>query len=120
MTRERPTDDERRRIAERLRTQTGAVSLIHLWKAVTGETAPRLDRAARMELFDMLADLIEPEPEQTCFYVRDHQGSEGSWISKCTNCGAEFSERVVMEHFIYCPSCGAKVSECVRWTAKKK
>lgn len=46
---------------------------------------------------------------RTCRYVRDHMGVAGNWFSKCSECGAEFDERVVDSHFVYCPNCGAKV-----------
>lgn len=47
--------------------------------------------------------------ERTCRYVRDHMGVADNWFSKCTECGAEFDERVVDSHFVYCPRCGAMV-----------
>ena len=47
--------------------------------------------------------------ERTCRYVRDHMGVAGNWFCKCSECGAEFDERVVDRHFVYCPMCGAKV-----------
>lgn len=61
-------------------------------------------------IVDVCLDGWEP-PRQTCFYVRDHQGVAGNWFSKCSNCGTEFDERVVRDHFIYCPACGAKLVE---------
>ena len=50
--------------------------------------------------------------ERTCRYVRDHMGVADNWFSKCTECGAEFDERVVDSHFVYCPNCGAMVVGC--------
>lgn len=47
--------------------------------------------------------------ERTCRYARDHMGVAGNWFCKCSECGAEFDERVVDRHFVYCPECGAKV-----------
>lgn len=46
---------------------------------------------------------------RTCRYVRDHMGVAGNWFSRCSECGAEFDERVVDRHFVYCPNCGARV-----------
>ena len=46
---------------------------------------------------------------RTCRYVRDHMGVADNWFSKCTECGAEFDERVVDRHFVYCPNCGSMV-----------
>lgn len=50
--------------------------------------------------------------ERTCRYVRDHMGVAGNWFCKCSECGAEFDERVVDRHFVYCPECGARVVDC--------
>lgn len=36
-------------------------------------------------------------------------GVAGNWFCKCSECGAEFDERVVDRHFVYCPECGARV-----------
>lgn len=47
--------------------------------------------------------------ERTCRYVRDHTGVAGNWFCKCSECGAEFDERMVDRHFVYCPECGARV-----------
>ena len=47
--------------------------------------------------------------EQACIYEHDHMGVAGNWFSKCSECGAEFDERVVDRHFVYCPECGARV-----------
>lgn len=47
--------------------------------------------------------------KRTCRYVRDHMGVAGNWFCKCSECGAEFDERVVDRHFVYCPECGALV-----------
>lgn len=46
---------------------------------------------------------------RTCRYVRDHMGVAGNWFCKCSECGAEFDERVVDRHFVFCPECGARV-----------
>lgn len=51
----------------------------------------------------------ERRSERACRYVRDHMGVVGNWFCKCSECGAEFDERVVDRHFVYCPECGAKV-----------
>lgn len=46
---------------------------------------------------------------RTCRYVRDHMGVAGNWFCKCSECGAEFDERVVDRHFDFCPNCGSMV-----------
>ena len=54
-----------------------------------------------------LADLIEPEPERTCYMTRKFP-TYGFYSYKCSNCEEKF-------HFVhavklkFCPACGAKV-----------
>ena len=49
--------------------------------------------------------------ERTCRYERTHRGVAKNWFRACSECGAEFDERVVGRHYRYCPNCGAKVVE---------
>ena len=58
---------------------------------------------------DKLTESWNRRAERTCRYVRDHMGVAGNWFCKCSECGAEFDERVVDSHFVYCPECGARV-----------
>lgn len=99
---------ERAEVARSIRATVGDASacngLHHLWRAVTGETAPELDREARGELFLTLADLIEPEPERTCHEERtDRGGVAGVPSPVCSECGAQWAAGR------YCPNCGARV-----------
>ena len=65
-----PTDDERREVAERLRVgadrQADHTMSVYLCLAVLGDDfAERFDRGElRRELFDRLADLIDPDCEE--------------------------------------------------------
>lgn len=94
---------EREMVAFRIRATVGDLSannaFPHLWRAVTGETAPEMDREARGELFLMLADLIDP----TCRNLSDPDLLD----FKCSECGLWYEEPVPM--FRYCPNCGARV-----------
>lgn len=96
---------ERAEVAGRIRATVGDANtcngLHHLWQAVTGETAPELDREARGELFLMLADLIDP----TCRNLSDPDLLD----FKCSECGLWYEEPVPM--FRYCPHCGARAVE---------
>lgn len=60
---------EREMVAFRIRATVGDTNannaFPHLWRAVTGETAPEMDREARGRLFLMLADLIDPACHDT-------------------------------------------------------
>lgn len=127
------TDEERRRIARELRDPRGAAILPNLWKIITGETAPLMDRDGRHRLFDLLADLIESGPVRTCRYSpsetetwldddgTEHDTGEPSdecGTFACSECGYDMMygdvgwfdlEPPHRPTFNYCPNCGAKV-----------
>ena len=98
-----PTDDERREVAERLRN----------WESFR-ETFMESPICAVIDalgvegyldwrgVFELLADLIEPEPERTCRWKH----IEGTWFM--SECGERY-DRVIPDN--YCPNCGAKVVE---------
>ena len=106
-----PTNDERREVAERLRNRrkemesekppsdgffAATVYLANVMCAVRlGENG---------NLFNRLADLIEPE-ERTCrIYDTDH-GFEDS--IRCDSCQMTFNRP--WQPFKFCPNCGARV-----------
>ena len=62
-------------------------------------------------IFDHLANLIEPEPERTC-KLKDKSWDERTcvWGIECSECGSKFSYETGT-CWKYCPSCGAKVVE---------
>lgn len=93
------TNDERREVARRLREtgeELGSAALLwyHIAKALGVRTATDGKTAC-----DMLADLIEPEPERTCYPVFEDE------ILVCSEC----SEDIDGYGWNYCPNCGAKV-----------
>lgn len=109
-----PTDEERREVAARLRElerqygeEWGVVRCGELPAPVDDAMhACGIDRAVYgSEIFNRLADLIEPEPERTCrIYDTDH-GFEDSL--RCDACQMTFKRP--WQPFKFCPNCGAKV-----------
>lgn len=100
-----PTNEERREVAARLRNYAnlresfkespicGFMNALGFsgyidWKGVC----------------DRIADLIEPEPERTCLYVKNKDGE-----MVCSKCGSE--EPSIIGDAYYCYCCGAKVVE---------
>lgn len=118
----KPTNEERREVAERLRNMTCrdcryAEQFYELLK----ETVMNVwDFHEFDDVADRLADLIEPEPERTCRklpplnsgdrytltakYASGLEYSETLAYARCSECGTHFCD-----DFAYCPKCGAKV-----------
>ena len=111
-----PTNDERREVAARLRSVSGAPEWATTACCIAeclGEHDYPLWNDSK-PLFNRLADLIEPEPERTC-RVHIGEGTESGWWV-CGSCGDLFDTlsslackrgRNSMPN--YCPNCGAKV-----------
>ena len=119
----KPTNEERREVAERLRNMTCrdcryAEQFYELLK----ETVMNVwDFHEFDDVADRLADLIEPEPERTCRklpplnsgdrytltakYASGLEYSETLAYARCSECGTHFCD-----DFAYCPKCGAKVT----------
>ena len=120
------TNDERREVAARLRLlpdQRGIYSDRQFFELLDEKIFCLLDKALDnprgfhtwVSNIFYLADLIEPEPEQTCQIVQN----------RCTNCDHEINERAYFEKVAlddgcwtaesrtanYCPNCGARVKE---------
>ena len=104
----KPTDKERREVAARLRESRSFVDGL----GRCGMTQNALDTFERIlecvgyetgDVFDFLADLIEPAPERTCRLVEDDENR-----TACSECGASY---LCMSDASYCPDCGAKVIE---------
>ena len=100
----KPTDEERREVAARLRVLASHREVdkemfhdaIGVWP---GGCIDGYDPVGVMEL----ADLIEPAPERTCRLVED-----GENRTACSECGASY---LCMSDASFCPDCGAKVIE---------
>lgn len=97
-----PTNEERREVARKLRGEkcgfAGWVGAVYIALEVDGETAG-------CDMLDLLAGLIEPEPERMCHAVEDV--SVGGYVSwRCSEC-----EQPINKADNYCPNCGALVVE---------
>lgn len=127
----RPTDEERREVAEKLRElPTDMYAEMSKWEEAGIFIESRyFDEAGYSQIHDILlgcfpadymhpcdyeklhnrlADLIEPE-ERTC---RD----DGAGVFRCTRCGAFVRRGSVMDccgpiPIRFCPNCGAEVVE---------
>lgn len=110
-----PTDEERRKIAARLRTlkreDTKLVYIEEILSAfIGGFTVTNENEVDELLVLDRIADLIEPE-ERTCRRVthgldRDRFVSTVSYT--CSECDAHIGRADR-----HCHSCGAKVVEDV-------
>lgn len=114
-----PTDDERREVATRLRGLDAKITnrntlkqaVNKFTKAVCGDipfSPIRYSARNLCGLANMLADLIEPEPERTCRDFGDVEGTNGEGYDfACGACG--FCCDLPQPN--YCPNCGAKIIE---------
>ena len=97
-----PTNDERREVAARLRN----------WESFR-ETFRESPICAALDVLnvegyldwrgvcELLADLIEPEPERTCGL---RSRLTGPYCYECTECG-----KGMKADWAYCPKCGSEV-----------
>lgn len=117
----KPTDEERREVAERLRVLASHREVdkemfhdtIGVWP---GGCIDGYDPVGVMEL----ADLIEPKPERTCraevLRCREDDGSQSACLV-CSECGEKLRYREAAaddgepdyELLPYCAGCGARV-----------
>ena len=116
----KPTNEERREVAARLRMlsshrEVDKELVEDALGLYMGECIDGYDPVSVMEL----ADLIEPEPERTCRklpplnsgdrytltakYASGFEYSETLAYARCSECGTHFCA-----DFAYCPECGAK------------
>ena len=101
----KPTDEERRAVAKRLRgvepVELDGGEFVDCGEVET-ELGLRSDDGAWYEADAVrrLADLIEPAPERTC--AVEHWGGGVFYLS----CGHDSTEHVKPD---YCPTCGAMV-----------
>ena len=120
-----PTNDERREVAARLREhQHGDVRCPTLeggmvaswWRLKDALCAEGSDpQEDHTMMFGYLADLIEPEPELTCW---NDSLKRGKGVFHCSKCGIHLDiadmEEEDMDVFYepsFCPSCDARVKE---------
>lgn len=119
----KPTNEERREIAAKLRElPTDVYEVEGLWRSKGLDTdchdqtdyylvhhallgcfpAEHMHPCDYEELHARLAELIEPEPERTCRYVWDEKTK--AWA--CSECGGL---EPVCDGLSYCIDCGARV-----------
>lgn len=99
-----PTNKERREVANELRyVASHSLNGYSFQRSVEGMVFGTIGDRSWRETLTRLADLIEPEPERTCFKVIPNE-MEGYVF--CSECGAEIGEYGVPK---YCHNCGAKV-----------
>ena len=105
------TDDERRKVAARLRDFEQLRELFTESNICAFEVALGVGYMDWEHICACLAELIEPEPERTC-RMRDAHWDDGrrTWGCICSECGAKH-ERKSGKWMNYCPNCGAKVVE---------
>ena len=125
----RPTDDERREVAARLRELAEDYEKVPVLSIIAaGELPAPIDDAFMAcgigravyatEICGRLADLIEPE-ERTCRNIANKNDREFGAPFICSECGADphdaesyFCGFSNGEHdWRFCPNCGAKVVE---------
>ena len=104
-----PTNEERREIAAKLRESREFISSMPkiTLEQNTFDAFERILACIEYErgnIFDYLADLIEPEPERTCHFRNDGHGI--IWCD-AQECAHDMDEYFPIPN--YCPSCGAKV-----------
>ena len=125
----KPTNEERREAAAWIRNGAHDIDINGYIKLAIN-VVDRGDGATWGQLALKLADLIEPEPEQTCHNLSEFQDCD---CFTCSNCGESYEMRR-LEYDIdeyctlddaikaldydgcccdvrYCPNCGAKVVE---------
>lgn len=112
-----PTDEERREVAAYLRNpliKRGVIDGIDLLPVVGDSTViiTSPHEGSMMSAADLLADLIEPEPERTCRMTKigGDRILAGWW--ECSECGPVYppcKDEIAKWALQRCPRCGAKV-----------
>lgn len=100
-----PTNDERREVAETLRSGVGTTDYMSDDDFIDWVHSV-VSRSRAGHILDRLADLIEPE-ERTC---RMEPTGDGSVV--CSACRTEYTSRWLHDgEYVerYCPNCGARV-----------
>ena len=123
------SDERRREVAQKLRglerpiffSENNPLNVYNKMYDCIREDGEQFHTAG--EIWDRLADLIEPQPERTCHNVSEYGKNTTyeytTFDFKCSECGAEvnademgLSPIMIDEENItlsYCPHCGAKV-----------
>lgn len=109
-----PTNDERREVAENLRTMTmrGCRYKEEFYDLLNETVMNEWDFHSFSDVAERLADLIEPEPERTCLVLCVKHGPVFD-VLRFSCCGYEWAENRTDKGATepdpnYCPNCGAK------------
>lgn len=100
-----PTNDERREVAEILRSGVGTTDYLSDDDFIDWVHGV-VSRSRDGHILDRLADFIEPE-ERTCRVIMKWDGLDGR-DPVCSKCGAYFDDKKWHEQK-FCPNCGARV-----------
>lgn len=109
-----PTNEKRREVAAKLRKYGGKkypnFNLAYLFAAMGVNLLDAMEhKIADAELYEKLADLIEPEPERTCRF-KPSTNCEHYGKPECSECGwYDASPGNDSDYFGYCPCCGARI-----------
>ena len=119
------TAEEKREVAENLREQAAYPGNSSMYMEAFIEDLKQIIDTYGMsnnyaDLYDILADLIEPEPERTCHNkiadinrLTPFEYRTDNFL--CSACGEQFfADSEYINHPIdwaFCPNCGAKVVE---------
>lgn len=102
------TPDERRRVAEELRK--GYKGSRPLVTVVLGDSASNIPELRINQLFNRLADLIDPTCEVVTDQVDDGEFGAHEYYECCSNCGNQnMRDRFTGELHNCCPRCGRRV-----------
>lgn len=103
-----PTNEERKRIAARLRENIGLRTFVEIFGfSWTDGSDWRYGSDWRWrDVTAKVADYVEPE-ERTCQFVEDDELGIGG--VRCTICNEPWFPENDKSRFVYCPKCGTKV-----------
>lgn len=113
----KPTNEERREVAERLRN-LDAYEIRYaeqFYEELNDTVMNSWDFHSFQGLADRLADLIETAPERTCRMEYDHVHCDyvctacGEWHNTGMYDACDADDRVLLRPYRYCPKCGARV-----------
>lgn len=104
-----PTNEERRDVAESFRNAALYAQLDYLEQfeqEIIDIIGDGINPVSREAVLELLADLIEPEPERTCRKVPGRM-RYGERKPKCSECGYSLGD----PRWFYCPKCGGRIEE---------
>lgn len=108
-----PTNEERREVAEKIRKMIEDrynFTALNVADVIGVEEVVFDDRYAFDEACWLrLADLIEPEPEETAKKIKHGEPNGSQQCYSCSKCSYGWHEDIYDKPFSYCPNCRAKL-----------